>query len=140
MIAAQVDSRSRGGRRENPLLVACPHRLTFSYADDYSVELEAKHIAMVCAGESLADASGPGGKRYDGPDGRATYMRLIKELREAWNDVRAAMARGEQLSATSVATLNELLEHFLERRYKRYSAVLPKGPLREEVLANVARH
>jgi hypothetical protein len=67
-------------------------------------------------------------------------MRLIKELREAWNDVRAAMARGEQLSATSVATLNELLEHFLERRYKRYSAVLPKGPLREEVLANVARH
>ena len=56
MIAVQVDSRSRGGRRENPLLVACPHRLTFSYADDYSVELEAKHIAMVCAGESLADA------------------------------------------------------------------------------------
>lgn len=68
MIAEQVDSSTRGGRRENPLLVACPHRRTFSYADDNSVELEgrieAKHIAMVCAGESLADASGLGGKRY----------------------------------------------------------------------------
>ena len=113
--------------------------MIFSFGDDFSVELEAAHIAMVCAGESLADASGTGGKRYDGVEGHASYTRLIKELRETWDDARAAMARGEQLSATSVVSLNELLEHFLERRYKRYSTVLPKGALHEEVLANVAR-
>ena len=139
MIAAQMDSRLRIGRRENPLHVACPHRLTFSFGDDASVGLEAAHIAMVCAGESLADASGTGGKRYDGIDGRALYTRLICDLRVTWDEARAAMDRGEQLSATSVVSLNELLEHFLERRYKRYSTVLPRGPLREEVLANVAR-
>jgi hypothetical protein len=49
------------------------------------------------------------------------------------------MARGEQLGATSAATFTELPEHFLKRRYQHYSALLQKGPLREEVLAHVAR-
>ena len=106
MIAAQMDSRHRIGRRENPLHVACPHRLTFSFGDDASVGLEATHIAMVCAGESLADASGIGGKRYDGIEGRASYTRLISDLLVTWDDARAAMARGEQLSATLVVSLN----------------------------------
>jgi hypothetical protein len=56
-------------------------------------------------------------------------MHLIKELRKAWDDARATMARGEQLSTTSVATPNELLKHFLKRRFKRYSTVLFQADL-----------
>ncbi len=68
MITKQRDSLSCSGWRENPNLVACQHSLTLSYSHDDFVPLEAAsaHIVMVCAGESLADACGTGGRRFDG--------------------------------------------------------------------------
>jgi hypothetical protein len=139
MITRQADPRTHASRRENPNNVACPHRLSFSFGTLDFLAIEAAHIAMVCAGESFADASGSHGRRFDCSRGRADYIRLINELHEAWTEAHVAIARREQQGAPAVATLTELLEHFLERRCQRYSKVLPKGSIREEVLAHAAR-
>ena len=48
----------RGERREDPNLVACPHRLQFAWTGDEDLRLDADHIAMECAGESLSDWAG----------------------------------------------------------------------------------
>jgi hypothetical protein len=40
------------------------------------------------------------------------------------------MEQSEQLGATSASNLTQILEHFLERSYMRYSTLLQKGPLR----------
>jgi hypothetical protein len=55
MIRKQASRRDRNSRREDPNLVACPHRLIFAWSGDACVGLEAQHLAMVCTCETLSD-------------------------------------------------------------------------------------
>ncbi len=61
MITKQALRRNRSSRREDPNLVACPHRLTFAWSGDSGVDLEAKHLAMVCTCENLSEWAGSAG-------------------------------------------------------------------------------
>jgi hypothetical protein len=58
MVKAQTKLRDRDQLRENPVLVACQHRLRFAFNHDNEVPLEALHLLMVCAGESLSGWAG----------------------------------------------------------------------------------
>ena len=138
MIDKQHDPRHRGTRRENPTNVACPHRLSFAYSDDETLDMDALHLALVCPGEKLSDWAVGDCRHTEGTRGRAEYQRLLGELREAWLPVCDSIARDHQIGAPAVTTLFELIEVFLARRYGRFSTVLT-GRVREEVLANVAR-
>jgi hypothetical protein len=139
MITKQASRKSRSSRREDPNLVACPHRLTFAWSGDDCVGLEAQHLAMVCSCENLSDWAGPAGRLLGGAIGRSAYQHVQSELHEAWSSLTAQVARSEHVGALCIKAVFDLLEVFLERRYKRYATVLPPGRLREEVLANVAR-
>ena len=139
MVARQNKPGRRNDRREDPSMVACPHRLCFAWSGDDGLSLDAAHLAMVCACESMSDWAGAAGKKYDGSAGRAAYAALLLELRTVWAEIRGAFTRVEHISASAITTLINRLETFLERRYTRFATVLATGPLREEVLANVAR-
>jgi hypothetical protein len=77
MIEKQKKLSKRGSRRENLTAVACPHRLTFAFGDDDTLDLDAAHLAMVCSGERLSDWAGREGQRASGAQGRAEYQRLL---------------------------------------------------------------
>jgi hypothetical protein len=94
---------------------------------------------MVCSCESLSDWAGASGRTLGGSIGRSAYQHVQSELHEAWTGLTAQVARNEHVGAVSIRAVFDLVEVFLERRYKRYATVLPPGRLREEVLANVAR-
>ena len=139
MITKQANRKDRSSRREDPNLVACPHRLTFAWSGEYCVDLEAKHLAMVCTCESISDWAGGAGRTLGGSTARAAYLQVHTELLEAWTGITEQVARNEHVGAVSIKAVFDLVEVFLERRYTRYATVLPEGRLREEVLANVAR-
>jgi hypothetical protein len=139
MITKQANRRDRSSRREDPNLVACPHRLTFAWSGDCNVDLEAKHLAMVCTCECMSDWAGAAGRTLGGSTGRSAYQHVQTELLEAWSGIAEQVARNEHVGAVSIKAVFDLVEVFLERRYKRYATVLSAGRLREEVLANVAR-
>jgi hypothetical protein len=139
MITKQALRKNRSSRREDPNLVACPHRLTFAWSGDSCVDLEAKHLAMVCTCENLSDWAGSSGRALGGAIGGSAYQHVQTELHDAWSGLTAQIARNEHVSALSIKAVFDLVEVFLERRYTRYATVLPAGRLREEVLANVAR-
>jgi hypothetical protein len=103
------------------------------------MDLEAKHLAMVCTCENLSDWAGLAGRQLGGSAGRAEYVHLQAEMSTAWLALSAQVARNEHVGAPAIAAIFDLVEIFLERRYKRYATVLLAGRLREEVLANVAR-
>jgi hypothetical protein len=126
-------------RRENPAKVAFPHRLTFAYSNDAEQLIEAQHLVMMCAGESLSDFSGSDGSAFGDRRGRANYVLLVNELRDAWSNLTGAVERNENVGAPTVTAIFDLVYVFLERRYERCSLILSPGRLREEVLANVAR-
>ena len=138
MIAAQRSEKNRSSRRENPTSVACPHRLAFAFSDDDGLDLDAKHLALVCPAERPADWIAGDIPRGDASRARTDYQRLLGELRTSWEPVVAAIRRNEQIGAPAISALFELLECFLARRYACFSTAL-SGPIREEVLANVAR-
>jgi hypothetical protein len=94
---------------------------------------------MVCTCENLSDWAGAAGRTLGGSIGRSAYQHVQTELLEAWTSLTAQVARNEHVGAVSIRAVFDLVEVFLERRYKRYATVLPAGRLREEVLANVAR-
>lgn len=139
MITKQALRKDRSSRREDPNLVACPHRLTFAWSGDGGVDLEAKHLAMVCTCESLSDWAGAAGRTLGGSVARSAYQHVQTELLEAWSGITDQVARNEHVGAVSIKAVFDLVEVFLERRYARYATVLSAGRLREEVLANVAR-
>ena len=139
MIRKQVSRRDRPSRREDPNLVACPHRLSFAWSDDAGVGLEAQHLAMVCTCENLSDWSGQTGRAVGGSTARSVFLALQTELREAWLSLRGQIARDEHVGAPVISAIFDLLQVYLDRRYARYALVLSPGRLREEVLANVAR-
>jgi hypothetical protein len=139
MITQQKSAGGKAQRRENPSKVACPHRLTFAFSNDEEVSIEALHLIMVCAGETLSDFGGADGRVFGGLRARAAYELLIKELREAWANLIGAVDRNENVGAPTISALFDLVYNFLERRYGRFVIILPQGSLREEVLANVAR-
>ncbi len=139
MISKQESKRARASRREDPNSVVCQHRLTFAWSGDSSLDLEAKHLAMVCTCETLSDWAGPAGRQLGVAAGRTAYVHLREELNTAWLSLSAQVSRCEHVGAPAIAAIFELVEVFLEWRYTRYAAVLPAGRLREEVLANVAR-
>jgi hypothetical protein len=66
MITKQASRKSRSSRREDPNLVACPHRLTFAWSGDACVGLEAQHLALVCSCENLSDWAGSAGRVLGG--------------------------------------------------------------------------
>ena len=138
MIEKQKRLSKRSSRRENLTSVACPHRLSFAFGDDESLDLDATHLAMVCAGERLSDWAGRDGQRAAGAQGRAEYQRLLDELRKAWFPVLAALDANQHIGAPAISSLFDLIEVFLDRRYARYALTLT-GRVREDVLANVAR-
>jgi hypothetical protein len=139
MISNQKSSEGKSQRRENPARVAFPHRLTFAYSNDAEQLIEAQHLVLMCAGESLSDFSGADGSAFGDRRGRANYMLLVSELREAWSNLAGAVERNENVGAPTVTAIFDLVYIFLERRYERCSLTLSQGRLQEEVLANVAR-
>jgi len=139
MISSQDSSVGKSQRRENPAKVAFPHRLTFAYSNDAEQLIEAQHLVMMCAGESLSDFSGSDGSAFGDRRGRANYVLLVNELRDAWSNLTGAVERNENVGAPTVTAIFDLVYVFLERRYERCSLILSPGRLREEVLANVAR-
>jgi hypothetical protein len=139
MIDQQKSASGKAQRRENPNRVACPHRLTFAWSNDEEVPVEALHLVMVLAGETLSDFAGEDGRVFGGLRARAEYELMIKELREAWANLTGAVDRNENVGAPTITALFDLVYNFLERRYGRYVIILSQGRLREEVLANVAR-
>ncbi len=80
LVKGQRKDRHRGQRRENPVLVACPHRLCFAFSNDGAVALEARHLAMVCAGENFSDWAGEDGLKFGGSLGKADYALRPGEL------------------------------------------------------------
>jgi hypothetical protein len=84
MIDNQKSATGKAQRRENPNRVACPHRLTFAWSNDEEVPVEAQHLVMVLAGETLSDFAGEDGRVFGGLRARAEYELMVKELREAW--------------------------------------------------------
>jgi hypothetical protein len=66
MVARQNKPGRRNDRREDPSMVACPHRLCFAWSGDDGLRLNADHLAMVCACESMSDWAGTAGKKFDG--------------------------------------------------------------------------
>jgi hypothetical protein len=139
MISSQKASGGKAQRRENPSRVAFPHRLTFAYSNDAEQLIEAQHLVLMCAGESLSDFSGADGSAFGDRRGRTNYMLLVSELRDAWSNLAGAIERNENVGAPTVTAIFDLVYVFLERRYERCSLILSPGRLREEVLANVAR-
>ena len=139
MVKAQKKLRDRSQRRENPVLVACPHRLRFVFNRDDEVPLEAQHLVMVCAGESLSDWSGADGPLFGGSRGRADLEYALRELQTSWSAVTRAFESNQQIGAPASSALFTRVFNLLARRYERYAAILPPGRVREELLANVAR-
>lgn len=119
MISKQANRRTRAARREDPNLVACPHRLNFACSGDGCVDLEAKHLAMVCTCENLFDWAGKAGRQLGGSTGRAEYVHLQSELSTSWHALSSQVARNEHVGAPGVAAVFDLVEVFLELRYKR---------------------
>jgi hypothetical protein len=99
MIAHQRDEHRRGARCWNPSSVARPHRLAFAFRDDDGLNLDAKHLALVCPSKRLCDlsAGGPATTRRPGARGRIDYQRLLGELREACLPVVDAIKSGQQI-------------------------------------------
>jgi hypothetical protein len=139
MISNQKTSEGKSQRREKPARVAFPHRLTFAYSTDAEQIIEAQHLVLMCARESLSDFSGADGSAVGDRRGRANYVLLVNELRDAWSNLAGAVERNENVGAPTVTAIFDLVYVFLERRYERCSLTLSPGRLREEVLANVAR-
>ena len=139
MIDQQSTASGKAQRRENPNRVACPHRLTFAWSNDDEVPVEAQHLVMVLAGETLSDFAGEDGRSFGGLRARAEYGLMIKELGDAWANLIGAVDRNENVGAPTITALFDQVYNFLERRYVRFVIILPQGRLREEVLANVAR-
>ena len=139
MIDHQKTATGKAQRRENPNRVACPHRLTFAWSNDEEVPVEAQHLVMVLAGETLSDFAGEDGRVFGGLRARAEYELMVTELRLAWANLTGAVDRNENVGAPTITALFDQVYNFLERRYGRYVIILPQGRLREEVLANVAR-
>jgi hypothetical protein len=90
MIAHQRDEHRRGARCWNPSSVARPHRLAFAFRDDDGLNLDAKHLALVCPSKRLCDLR-PGAR------GRIDYQRLLGEMREACLPVVDAIKSGQQI-------------------------------------------
>jgi hypothetical protein len=139
LVKGQRRERHRGQRRENPVLVACPHRLSFAFSNDGAVALEAQHLAMVCAGENFSDWAGDDGPKFGGSRGKAEYEFMLKELRTSWDLLSQAVELRQHVGAPASSTLFARVFALLERRYERFAAILSPGRAREEVLANVAR-
>jgi hypothetical protein len=139
MIKLQKPERGRDQRRENPVQVACPHRLSFTYDRDDAVHLEAQHLVMVCAGESLSDWAGEDARLFGGTRGKAEYEYALKELNESWVALNTAFERNHQIGAPASSALFTRVFNLLARRYDRFAAILSPGRVREEILANVAR-
>ncbi len=138
IITQQKSASGKAQLRENPNRVACPHRLTFAFSNDEEVPVEALHLVMVCAGETLFDFAGEDGRVFGGLRGRAEYefLTVTKELRGAWDYLIGAVDSNENVGAPTITALFDLVYNFLERRYGCFVLILC---LREEVLANVAR-
>ena len=139
MIKRQSAQRGSATRREDPTNVAFPHRLSFAFSGDESLQLDADHLRMVCAGERLSDWAGPDGRALGGQAGRAAFKTLLDELRATWTIVKTASYRLEHVGSPAIQNLFEQFLFLLERRYARFAAVLPAGRAREELLANIAR-
>ena len=139
MIARQSSKHPVSSRREDPRNVAFPHRLTFAYAADDGLELDAEHLRLVCEGERLSDWAGVPGRLIGGHTARSEFKAVLDELRTAWEAVSTAARRREHVGAPALQNLIDLFVVFLERRYARFAVVLPAGRPREEILANVAR-
>ena len=139
MIARQSSKHPVSSRREDPRNVAFPHRLTFAYASDDGLDLDAEHLRLVSEGERLSDWAGVPGRLIGGHTARSEFKAALDELRSAWEAVSTAARRLEHVGAPAVQNLTDLFVVFLERRYARFAVVLPAGRPREEILANVAR-
>ena len=139
MITRQSSKRPITSRREDPRNVAFPHRLTFAFALDDGLELDAEHLRLVSEGERISDWAGLAGRVIGGNTGRAAYKATLDELATAWEAVSTAARRLEHVGAPAIQNLIDLFVVLLERRYVRFAAVLPAGRPREEILANVAR-
>jgi hypothetical protein len=105
MIIKQASRKNRSSRREDPNLVACPHRPTFAWSGDSCVDLEAKHLAMVCTCENLSDWAGQSGRSLGGSAGRAAYAHVQSELHDAWSALTAQVARNEHVGALSITAV-----------------------------------
>ena len=139
MIKHQIPERGRENRRENPLRIACPHRLTFAFDRESAIDLEAEHLVLVCAGEGLSDWAGDDAKLFGGPRGKLEYEYATRDLRSAWSALVTALDHDQHLGAPASSALFRLVLDFLARRYNRLAAILQPGRVREEILANVAR-
>jgi hypothetical protein len=139
IIKHQIPERGRDNRREIPLRVACPHRLTFAFDRELAIDLEAEHLVVVCAGEGLSDWAGDDAKLFGGPRGKLEYEYATRDLRSAWSALVTALDHDQHLGAPASSALFRLVLDFLARRYDRLAAILQPGRVREEILANVAR-
>ncbi len=139
LVKGQRRERHRGQRRENLVLVACPHRLSFAFSNDSAVVLEARHLVMVCAVENFSDWAGEDGPKFGGSRGKADYEYMLKELRTSWDLHSRAVELRQHVGAPASSTLFTRVYAILERRYGRFAAILRPGRVREEILANVAR-
>jgi hypothetical protein len=137
LVKGQQRERHHGQLRENPVLVACPHRLSFAFSNDSAVVLEARHLVMVCAGENFCDWAGEDGPKFWGSRGKADYEYMLKELRTSWDLLSRAVEHRQHVGAPASSTLFVRVYAILERRYGRFAVILSPG--REEILANVAR-
>jgi hypothetical protein len=105
MVKAQKKLRDRDQLRENPVLVACQHRLRFAFNHDNEVPLEALHLLMVCAGESLSDWAGGHCHLFGGSRGNADYEYALKELHTSWSAVNRAFESNQQIGAPASSAL-----------------------------------
>jgi hypothetical protein len=105
LVKGQRRERHRGQRRERPVLVACPHRLSFAFSNNSAVALEARHLVMVCAGENFSDWAGEDGPKLGGSRGKADYEYMLKELRTPWDLLSRAVEHRQHVGAPASSTL-----------------------------------
>jgi hypothetical protein len=132
MIAHQRDEHRRGARCWNPSSVARPHRLAFAFRDDDGLNLDAKHLALVCPSKRLCDlsAGGPATTRRPGARGRIDYQRLLGELREAClpvvdsDAIKSGQQIGECVSFAELQAITDLTLKQITSLFGRYSSAL----------------
>jgi hypothetical protein len=105
--------------------VAFPHSLSFAYSGDDSLQLDADHLCMVCAGEKLSYWAGSNGRVLGGRTARVAFKALLEELRPVWMIVKNAAYRLEHVGSPAIQNHFDQFTSLLERRYMRFHVVLP---------------
>ena len=129
-----------GPQREDPHLVACPHRLSFAFSGDRNLALDGRNLALLCTAERATDFSNPqmagvaGGARD-----RADFLALLSDVRTSWDDARNCILLERSIGLPTLTNITSGVSLLMERRYFRFAQVLAAGDAREEILAHTAR-